>query len=194
MRLLLGTRNPGKVREYRPLLPGLELVQPREQGIEKGEPEAANSLEENARAKALFYAGKGGLLTLAEDSGLFVDALGGAPGVLSARYGPTDEDRVARLLARLEGVPTEKRQASFRCIIALARPGEIISTFSGEVAGLIALEPRGTGGFGYDPVFLVPALGKTLAELPLEEKNRVSHRGQAARQAFALLEPLAKVP
>jgi len=191
LRLLLGTGNPGKAREYRALLvrPGLEVVLPRELGIETAEEETAPSLDENARTKALFYAGKGGLLTLAEDSGLFVDALGGEPGVLSARYGLTDAERIARLLARLQGIPAEQRQARFRCAIALARPGELIGTFHGELVCAIAQEPRGSGGFGYAPVFLVPGLGKTLAQLSLEEKNRVSHRGLAARQALALLSP-----
>lgn len=193
MRLLLGTRNRGKLGEYRLLLarPGLELVAAGELGLEIDEAEGTESLEENAVAKAALYARKSGLLTLAEDSGLFVDALGGGPGVLSARFGSSDRERIERLLGELKGVPGEKRGARFHCVIALAEPAKVLRVFRGEVAGEIAQEPRGPSGFGYDPVFLLPRLDRTMAQLSLEEKNRISHRGKAARKALVFLERLA---
>jgi len=166
------------------------LVAPQELGLEIDEAEGTTSLEENAIAKAKLYAQKGGLLTLAEDSGLFVDALGGAPGVLSARFGASDRERIDRLLGELKGVPREKRGTRFVCVIALAEPGKLLGVFRGEVAGEIALEPRGSSGFGYDPVFFLRGLGKTMAELSPEEKNRISHRGQAARKALTVLHGL----
>ncbi len=165
------------------------MVAPQELGLEADEAEGTTSLEENAVAKAKLYAQKGGLLTLAEDSGLFVDALGGAPGVLSARFGASDRERIDRLLGDLKGVPREKRGARFVCVIALAEPGKPLGVFRGRAAGEIADEPRGSSGFGYDPVFF-PGLGRTMAQLSLEEKNRISHRGQAARKALAVLRGL----
>jgi len=189
MRLLLGTRNRGKLAEYRLLLAGqgLELVTPDELGLVLEETEGAVSLEENATAKAMAYAEKEGLLTLAEDSGLLVDALGGATGVLSARFAATDWERIERLLREMKGVPRGKRRARFVCAIAVAEPGKLLGVFGGEVSGEIAPEPGGSSGFGYDPIFFLPLFGKTMAELSLEEKNRVSHRGQAARKAIAFM-------
>ena len=128
--------------------------------------------------------GPAATLTLADDSGLVVDALGGAPGVLSARYGGTghsDEERCRLLLKELESVPREERTARFVCVLALARAGRLIRTFEGVVEGLIALEPCGSNGFGYDPVFYCPPLGRAFSELSSEEKDRVSHRGRALR-------------
>ena len=149
-----------------------------------------------ARLKATVLATQSQLLALADDSGLEVDALGGEPGRLSARYageGASDRDRVNYLLARLEGVPWPKRSARFRCIIAIATPGGEVELCSGECRGFITLEPRGEQGFGYDPVFYLPDLDKTMAELPLEIKNQVSHRGQAARKVYQVLERLGSV-
>ena len=191
-KLLLATNNEAKVREYKQLLQGLplELVSLAEQGITTRVNEVGESLEENARLKATTLAGESQLLTLADDSGLEVDALGGEPGPLSARYageGASDKDRINYLLARLRGVPGEKRSARFRCVIAIATPDGKVELCSGECQGFITLEPRGEEGFGYDPVFYLPELGKTMAELPLEVKNKISHRGQAARQAIQLL-------
>jgi len=136
-------------------------------------------------------------LSLADDSGLEVDTLGGEPGPLSARYageGASDIERIDYLLARLKGVPREKRMARFRCVIAIAAPEEKVEICSGECRGLITLAPVGNHGFGYDPVFYLPELGKTMAELPLELKNKVSHRGQAARKARELLNKLSLPP
>ena len=184
--LLVATHNRGKVREYAQLLKDLpvHLTFLDEVGITQEVPETGSTFEENAVLKARAYARESGLLTLADDSGLEVDALGGAPGVHSARYaGPnaTDADRIHKLLKALAGVPPEQRNARFRCVIAVATPeGEVI-TAEGIVEGRITDVPRGTYGFGYDPVFYLPELGKTMAELPPEEKNRLSHRARAAQ-------------
>ena len=192
-KLLLATNNQAKVREYRSLLQDLpfELVTLAEQGITTIASEEGDSLEENARLKATHGVSKSQLVTLADDSGLEVDALGGEPGRLSARYageGASDRDRVNYLLSRLEGVPSQKRSARFRCVIAIARPDGEVEFCSGECHGFITFEPRGEQGFGYDPIFYLAELDKTMAELPLEIKNLVSHRGQAARKAYQLLE------
>lgn len=191
-KLLLATGNKGKVREYKHMLKDLpfELVSLAELGINTEVDEIGESLEENARLKATVLSRERQLLTLADDSGLEVDVLGGEPGRLSARYageGASDRDRVNYLLSRLKNVPAEKRSACFRCVIALAQPDGEVELCSGECRGVIALEPRGEEGFGYDPIFYLPKLGKTMAELTLEEKNGVSHRGQAAREAIKLL-------
>jgi XTP/dITP diphosphohydrolase len=191
-KLLLATNNEGKVREYKSMLRDLpfELVSLAELGIKTEVDEIGGSLEENARLKAIAFARESQLLTLADDSGLEVDALGGEPGRLSARYageGASDRDRVNYLLSRLKDVPEAKRSAHFRCVIAIAQPDGKVELCQGECEGVITLEPRGNFGFGYDPIFYLPGLGKTMAELTLEEKNRVSHRGRAAREASKLL-------
>ncbi|MFC1870094.1 XTP/dITP diphosphatase [Chloroflexota bacterium] len=195
LKLLLATNNQGKVREYRSLLNGFsyELVTMAEQGITTVVDEVGESLEENARLKATFLAAESRLLALADDSGLEVDALGGEPGLLSARYagvGASDKDRVDYLLSRLEGIPREKRTARFRCVIAVAAPDGEVEVCSGECQGVITFESKGEQGFGYDPIFYLPELGKTMAELSSETKNRVSHRGQAAGKARLVLERL----
>lgn len=199
-RLYIATTNPGKLREFReaaqhlPLelkpLPGLEtLPAPVEDG---------STFEQNARIKAEYYSRHfpGGLV-LAEDSGLSVDELEGAPGIYSARYaavlksGQTthensdDQENNAALIAQLERLKPGKHAGKYVCVIALAWDGQTLATFTGEVAGELLTSPRGTGGFGYDPLFYFPELGKTFAELPLEEKRRHSHRGRAFR-AFLL--------
>ena len=195
-KLLLATNNQGKVHEYRHLLQDLpcEMVTLAEQGISTIVAETGQSLEDNASLKALTIARESQLLTMSDDSGLEVDALGGEPGPLSARYAgeaASDEERVSYLLARLKGVPWEKRSARFRCVIALATPDGEVELCCGECHGFIAFEPKGERGFGYDPVFYFPELGKTMAELPLESKNKISHRGQAARGVYQKLERLA---
>ncbi len=194
-KLLLATNNQAKVREYKSLLQNLpyELMTLADEGINTIVSEEGESLEENARLKATVLAAESQLLALADDSGLEVDALGGEPGRLSARYageGASDRERVDYLLARLEGVPWEKRSARFRCVIAIATPDSKVEFCSGECRGIITFEPRGEHGFGYDPVFYLPELEKTMAELPLELKNLVSHRGQAAREVYQVLERL----
>jgi XTP/dITP diphosphohydrolase len=191
-KLLLATGNKAKVREYKSLLKGLpfEMVLLAELGINTEVDEIGDSLEDNAILKATNLSRESQLLTLADDSGLEVDVLGGEPGRLSARYageGASDKDRIDYLLSRLKDVPQDRRSARFRCVIAIAQPGGEVELCSGECRGVITLEPRGKEGFGYDPIFYLPELGKTMAELPLEEKNRVSHRGRAAREAIELL-------
>ncbi len=191
-KLLLATNNQAKVREYRSLLQNLpyELVTLAEQGITTIVNEVGESLEENARLKATLLAAESQLLALADDSGLEVDALGGEPGRLSARYAgenASDKDRVNYLLLRLKGVPQEKRSARFRCVIAIATPDGEVEFCSGECQGFITFEPSGEQGFGYDPIFYLPELDKTMAELPPEIKNQVSHRGQAAQKVYQLL-------
>ncbi len=193
-KLLLATSNQAKVREYMTLLQDLpyELVTLAEQKVTTVS-EDGESLEENARLKAVDYATQSRLLALADDSGLEVDALGGEPGPLSSRYageGASDSDRVNYLLSRLKHVPWSGRSARFRCVIAIATPEGQVELCSGECYGFITFEPRGGHGFGYDPVFYLPELGKTMAELPMEIKNQVSHRGQAARKVYQVLERL----
>jgi XTP/dITP diphosphohydrolase len=133
-------------------------------------------------------------LSLADDSGLEVSALGGEPGVRSARYAgedASDAERVRYLLSKLDGIPQEKRQARFRCVIAIANPQGEVELCTGECEGFIAFEPKGERGFGYDPIFYLSELGKTMAELPPEKKNKISHRGRAAARAREVLKRLA---
>jgi len=192
--LLVATRNRGKVREFGELLAGsgmdlrgLADVAGAPRVVEDG----ATYLE-NARAKALAAARFAGLPALADDSGLEVDALEGAPGVRSARFaGPaaTDTDNVALLLRRLAGVPAARRTARFRCVIVVARADGRTLHAEGTCEGTIAEGARGMDGFGYDPVFYYPPAGRTFAELPASEKNRVSHRARACEVILAQLGP-----
>jgi len=185
MRLLIATNNVGKVREYAELLAGsgFDLCRLADVGLDNEVEETGETFTENACLKARAYGQSSGLLTLADDSGLEVDALAGAPGVYSARYagpGANDADRIRKLLAVLDGVPWEKRKADFRCVIALAWPDGRLEIFEGRCDGVIAFEPKGTNGFGFDPVFYMPEHHCTMAELPMDVKNRISHRGRAA--------------
>lgn len=190
--LLLATNNQGKVREYKTLFKALpfQLVTMAERGITTVVDEVGDSLEENARLKATILAAESQLLALADDSGLEVAALSGEPGRLSARYAgedASDGDRVSHLLLRLRDVPWLERSACFRCVIAVATPGGDVELCSGECRGMITFEPHGEQGFGYDPVFYLPELGKTMAELPMEIKNQVSHRSRAALKVTQML-------
>ncbi|GBD08342.1 dITP/XTP pyrophosphatase [Candidatus Thermoflexus japonica] len=190
--LLIATHNPGKRRELSALLSDLpvRLVDLLDIGIAEAAVEPYERLEDNARWKAMFYAERSGLWTLADDSGLEIDALGGAPGVHSARFAGPDADdpaRIRKVLELMAGVPWPQRTARFRCVIALARPGEPPVLVEGRLEGYIAWEPRGTYGFGYDPIFYIPELGKTMAELPPEMKNQISHRARAAWKAREIL-------
>jgi XTP/dITP diphosphohydrolase len=191
-RLVVATTNRGKVAEYGSLLAGLdfELITLDQAGISQEAREDYNTFAENARSKAEFYSGLSGLLTLADDSGLEVDALGGEPGVRSSRYAgdnASDSDRVNFLLTKLQGIPMEKRQARFKCVIAIAAPGGLVEMVSGECEGMIALEPHGENGFGYDPIFFLPQYSKTIAEITTELKNEISHRGRAAKKVRKVL-------
>jgi len=242
-KLLIATSNPGKMREYAGLLRDapFQLVSLADLGITHEVDETEDTFAENARLKASEYGTIAGMLTLADDSGLEVDALGGEPGVLSARYGEnphlvhpfrkeglvispseprSDQDRVELLLKNLEGVPWERRTARFRCVLAIWSPpaqgnlkedqscplapkgaksppfakgswGDLataqLTLLVGSVAGMIQYQPIGEDGFGYDPVFLLPSYRLTMAQLPLEEKNRISHRANAAGKAVKAL-------
>ena len=180
-RLVIASGNAGKLREYRDLLAdaGVDLV-----AFDTEVEEVGETYAENARLKAESALAKSGLPSLGDDSGLEVDALGGFPGIRSARLGPTQAERTAELLRRLEGVPRPWK-ARFVCVIGLALPGAETLFFEGECQGEVVPEWRGEAGFGYDPIFLVPGTGKTFGEMPPEEKRKYSHRAAAAR---ALLE------
>ncbi len=192
VRVLVASSNQGKLREFRELaarsnldieaLPGFDSVPPFD--------ESADTFGENALGKALYYSGLSEEIVMADDSGLVVPALGGAPGVQSARYaGPnaTSADRIAKLLYEMRDIPAARRQARFVCVIAAARQGRGILVVSDLVRGEIAHEPFGEGGFGYDPVFSLPSLGRTMAELSPFEKNQYSHRGRAFTKFSQLL-------
>lgn len=201
VKLILASSNRGKLEEYRALaasdadgakpaaearveimlLPGFEVM--------PGFAEDAPTFAENAAGKALHYSKPLGTgLVFADDSGLVVPALGGAPGVRSARYAgenATDAQRIAKLLNELRGKAGVERAAYFVCAIALADSGRIVAVVTARVEGMILEEPKGSGGFGYDPVFYIPALKKTFAEIPQEDKNRLSHRGKAFRKLLS---------
>jgi XTP/dITP diphosphohydrolase len=186
VQLLIATNNAGKVREYQEilqeLLPEVELLILSEAGIAYEVDETGETFEENARLKATEYAARSGMTVIADDSGLEVAALGGFPGVKSARWtGPTAEDRNRELLKLLADTPPEARAARFVCVTVCCAPDGREVVGYGEVAGRIGFEPRGTNGFGYDPLFLLPERGVTMAELPSHEKHAISHRGRAAR-------------
>ena len=189
-RLVLATANPGKVREFLPLLGGLgyTILSLRDLDGVRLPPEGETSYADNALGKARAVAVATPAVALGDDSGLEVDALGGRPGVASARYGGpglTGQERIARLLAELG--PAGPRGARFRCAIALVAPWGEEALVEGVVEGVLTETPRGTGGFGYDPVFLVPTLGRTFGELADTEKERLSHRARAVAAARPIL-------
>ena len=191
-RLLIATHNRGKLRELTELMGDIPygLVSLSDLGIHHDVDETGGTFDENATLKAEAYCELAGIITLADDSGLEVDALGGEPGVRSARYaGPdaSDAERVEFLLGRLDGADPDMWTARFRCVIAIAEPGRATTLYSGSCEGRIVSEPRGENGFGYDPVFEFPDIGLTMAELSDERKNGVSHRAEAARKAARCL-------
>jgi XTP/dITP diphosphohydrolase len=197
-RLLIATFNPRKVEEFRALLAGLPytLVSLGDTGFRTEIAETGTTFAENATLKAVGYARATGLLALADDSGLEIAALGGEPGIYSARWAGAEvtyPERFRILLGRLAGLPPERRTARFRCAIAIAGPGDegLRGVVEGVVVGRIAEEPRGASGFGYDPIFYVPELGGTFGEVPAATKHQISHRARAAAQARALLLGLA---
>jgi XTP/dITP diphosphohydrolase len=194
VKIEVATSNPGKLREYRELAAGQPIQLESVPGIAALAPfdESANTFAENSAGKALYYSRFTSEPVIADDSGLVVPALGGAPGVHSARYaGPnaTDADRVKKLLAEMRGKTGSDRRARFVCVLTLAQAGRAIAIFSDSVEGTIADEPHGTGGFGYDPIFYFEKLGKTYAEIPRELKNEYSHRGRAFRKLLNFLLP-----
>lgn len=199
-KLLLASGNVGKLREIQAILaqegiqtPSLELILPAQLGLHLNVQEDGANYAENAAKKALAYSQASGLAVLADDSGLEVDALGGQPGLYSARYAPwphaTDADRRRYLLQNLEGKP-RPWSAHFHCTVAIAAPGSEIAYAAGDCPGEIIPEERGQNGFGYDPIFLLPELGQTMAELTMEQKNRLSHRARAVHAALPILKRL----
>lgn len=198
-KILVATTNPGKIAELRSMLDldvewaGLGDFPKLNEIKENGE-----TFAENARKKAVGYAKQTGLWTLADDSGLAVDALGGEPGVKSARFsGEKDKDRtlldhknMAKVLKLLEGVPKTERTARFVCRLCLANSEKILAETEGRIEGFIAEEEAGENGFGYDPIFFVPEMNKTIAQISSEEKNAISHRGNAIRKLKPLLDKL----
>ena len=189
MKIVIATRNRGKIAEMKRLLgpastPGVEVVTLADLPVVPQPREMGKTFRENARIKALAYAEAHRLLCIADDSGIAVEVLGGRPGVLSARYGgddATDEQRNRFLVDELTRYPRPWR-AAFVCAAAAALPKRVLAEASGRIDGEIVPDPRGRDGFGYDPIFLVAGLGRTMAELPMEEKNRISHRGQALQK------------
>jgi XTP/dITP diphosphohydrolase len=195
--LVVATANRGKLKEISALLRGLGAnILPLDRvGPVEVPPESGDSFQENARLKATAVSAAVGHLAIADDSGLEVDAMGGEPGVHSARFGglgKTDADRCRLVLERLAGVPPERRTARFRCVIAVAEPGGNVHFAEGTCEGRIAFALRGTRGFGYDPIFEVPSLGRTLAEVGPAVKNRLSHRAHAIRAARPVLAQLLR--
>jgi XTP/dITP diphosphohydrolase len=190
--LLLASQNPGKLAEMKMLVAGLpfRVLGPLDVGITDAPEEKGATFLENAILKARYYSSRSGRLTVADDSGLSVDALDGGPGLFSSRFGgegASDDDRNRLLLRKLEGVPREKRTARFMSAVAVARGGEVLFTAQETVEGSIADAPRGTNGFGYDPLFFYPPFGRTFGETPPEDKDRVSHRGKAFARLRAFL-------
>jgi XTP/dITP diphosphohydrolase len=195
--LLLASQNPGKLEEMRLLAAGLpfRVIGPRELGITEAPDETGSSFVENARIKALAYAERSGRLSVADDSGLSVDALGGAPGLYSSRFGgegASDLDRNRLLLEKLRGVPTAERGARFTSAVVLARGSTVLFEVEEHVVGVIAEEMRGTNGFGYDPLFFYPPYAATFGEVPRAQKDEVSHRGKAFARLRAFLAGLAQ--
>lgn len=188
-KLVIATKNAGKVQEIVDALADLpfEVVSLQDYPDAPEVEETGASFAENAILKAVAYADFTGELTLADDSGLEVDALDGAPGVFSSRYAPTVPQRNAKLLDAMKDVPDERRAARFRCVVAIVEPGGTARTCEDSVEGVVSREPTGTGGFGYDPIFYIPSLGKSMAELSFAEKNVISHRGKALKKARKLL-------
>lgn len=195
--ILIATSNQGKVKEIQALLDGLEvaLVTPKDLGLKMEVEEDGTTYEENAGKKARAYSQASGLIALADDSGLEVDALGGEPGLYSARYsgqpGASDADRRAFLLSKLAEKP-RPWTAHFHATVAVAAPNGLVQFAAGNCYGEIIPEERGNGGFGYDPIFFIPEMNRTMAELSMEEKNRLSHRALAVRHALPILQKLIR--
>jgi XTP/dITP diphosphohydrolase len=187
--LLVASTNAGKLNEFKTLLADLSLqwLSLADVGLDHMDvEETGNTFAANAILKATAYCAASGLPTLADDSGIVVDALDGAPGVYSARYAPTVEERNVKLLKALEDVPYEERTARFVSVVALVTPDQITVTAEGRVEGRVGTRPRGENGFGYDPIFVLDS-GLTIAEIPTAEKNVISHRGRAIAKLSPLL-------
>jgi len=192
MKLLLASSNPGKLREYRELAgeSGIDLVGPPNFSEMEEFEERAPTFAENAAGKAQYYSRFTGECVLADDSGLVVPTLGGAPGVMSARYAgvnATDQDRINKLLREMKDKKGDERRAKFVCVTAIAGQGRVLAVTSDFVQGVLTEAPRGANGFGYDPIFLFTELGRTYAELTNQDKNLYSHRGKAFRSMLGVL-------
>lgn len=198
MQLIVATRNAHKTREIEQIFGSASAVRDLTAHPEISEiTESGMSFEENAKLKAIAVSRKLPGLVIADDSGLEVDALGGAPGVRSARYAgvnASNTERIAKLLSRVAntGTKSDRRRARFRCVLAVARDGQVLATFEGVVDGKIAERPRGSHGFGYDPIFIPDGFKETFAELPEEVKNNISHRAEAVRKLQAELPTLCR--
>jgi XTP/dITP diphosphohydrolase len=199
--MLLATTNPHKIQEFREILAGLsfELVTPSELDLSLDVEETGATFAENAVLKATTWANAAHLLTLAEDSGLEIDALGGEPGIYSARWAGEHvsyEERFRILLGRLLDVPAERRTARYRAVLVIAQPAPegVLGVFEGMLTGQIAFAPAGSGGFGYDPIFYVPEQQRTVGQMSAEDKQLISHRARAAAAARDLLHHLAETP
>jgi len=197
-KLLLATNNPGKIKEIQAILAGfdIELLKPADLGLTLEVDEDGNTYAENAAKKALAFSQASGLTALADDSGLEVEALDGKPGLHSNRFGPasyTEANRRTFLLQQLSGKPRPWK-ARFQATVAVANPAGKIKFAEGSCPGEIIPEERGGGGFGYDPIFLIAEAGATMAELEMETKNRLSHRGQAVRNAIPILVEILEIP
>jgi XTP/dITP diphosphohydrolase len=195
--LLLASQNPGKLAEMKKLVEGLpfRILVPKDVGIHDAPEETGTTFAENAASKARHYARRSGLLTVADDSGIAVDALGGEPGLYSSRFGgegATDEDRNRLLLQKLMDLPAERRGAHFTSSVALAEGDAVVFQATESVRGSIAEAPRGPNGFGYDPIFFFPPYGKTFGEVDPDEKDRVSHRGKAFARLKRFLATMAQ--
>ncbi len=195
--ILIATRNQGKLREITAILSplGWKILSLNNFPDIPPVPEDGATFGENAEKKAREVARRSGKLTLADDSGLMVDALQGRPGVISSRYAgesATDEMRCQKILAEMAGVPEEKRGAAFICTLALVSADGDLEIIEGQLRGRIAFAPRGANGFGYDPIFLLPDLGKTVAEISPDLKNQISHRAQALQKLKVILSKLDK--
>ena len=197
-KLFIASNNRHKIEEFSQIFAGLplEVTYPQKEGIDLDPEETGQTFEENAIIKAKAFVEATGLLTLADDSGLEIDALNGEPGVYSARYGQTaKEDHVGRYQLILQelaalNLPDSARTARFRCVIAITTPAGQLELAEGTIEGIITHEPIGQNGFGYDPVFFIPEFNQTMAQLAPDAKNKISHRGRAAKAAIPLIEKL----
>ncbi len=198
MQLLLATSNPGKYREMRSFLNDLPITLLSLADLPKelnslSPSETGRSFTANASLKSQFFAVRSGLITLADDSGLVIDALQGRPGIFSQRYGQTDSQRIERVLKELQGVPWSRRTARFVCALAIYQPQQDnVSTFRSSIRGYITFQALGTRNFGYDPIFYSPVLNKTFAQATIVQKNRISHRARAFRKLKPFLEHLIR--
>ncbi len=183
-RIILATRNAGKIREIKDILSDIkfEILSMEEVGIKEEIEETGNTYSENALIKAMGISKILGEMVVADDSGLEVNALNNRPGVFSARYATGTEKRIEKLLDEMQNIPFEKRRARFVCVVCLFMPNQEYHFFDGRVDGLISIKPSGENGFGFDPVFYIPQFGKTMAELPNEIKNKISHRAIAFKR------------